>query len=56
MIVLPCLFLGAALGAFMAYKRGGNRLDMLQYAAALAIALGIAGIAATIILHRVVVG
>lgn len=38
MLALIALPIGAIWGAFLAKKRGGNRLDMLQYAAGFAIA------------------
>lgn len=48
MIVIAGLLGGAALGAWRANKRGGNRLDMWQYGVAHAIAFGLLGLFATI--------
>jgi cytochrome c biogenesis protein CcdA len=52
MIVLAGLVLGVAIGAYTAKKRGGNRLDMAQYAAGYAIALMLLGLFVTIFLER----
>ena len=52
MLVIGGAVLGAALGAITARRKGGNRLDMLQYAAACAIALAIVGLFATVFSHR----
>ena len=54
MIVLAALVLGAGLGAWRAKKRGGNRLDIAQYAAAHGIAFALLGVFATLILGRLV--
>ena len=55
MIVIAGAVLGAVLGALTAKKRGGSRLDMAQYAAASAIALSLAGLILTLIIHRAAV-
>jgi hypothetical protein len=39
MFVVPAFFIGAIIGWIRAGKRGGNRLDKLQYAVAHGIAL-----------------
>ncbi|WP_205518724.1 hypothetical protein [Pseudotabrizicola algicola] len=52
MIVLAGLVLGVATGAYTARKRGGNRLDMAQYAAGYAIAFMLVGLFLTIFLER----
>ncbi|WP_194269246.1 hypothetical protein [Tritonibacter litoralis] len=52
MLVISALLIGAVFGALRAKKRGGNRLDMLQYAAVHMIIFGLAGLAATILVHR----
>ena len=52
MIVLAGLVLGAAMGASLAKKRGGNRLDMAQYAAGFAIAFMLLGLFLTIFIER----
>ena len=54
MIVLAGLLIGAVLGARIARKRGGTRLDMAQYAAACAIAGTLLGLIASIIVERLV--
>ena len=46
------LLFGAILGAFRANRRGGNRLDMLQWAAVHAVGLGIIGLFVLIIVER----
>ncbi len=51
LVILPIIS-GVALGAYRAKKRGGNTLDMLQYGAAYGIIFGLAGLAITIIAHR----
>lgn len=43
---------GAAFGAYTALKRGGRKLDALQYAAGYAIAFGLAGLAISVFLDR----
>lgn len=52
MIVIAGMVLGALWGAFRAGKRGGNRLDIAQYAAVHAIIFGLAGLMVTITLAR----
>ncbi|MGY6411165.1 MAG: hypothetical protein ACXIUV_09105 [Alkalilacustris sp.] len=52
MIVLAGLVLGAVWGGWSARKRGGNRLDIAQYAAVGGIAGGIVGLFAAIALER----
>jgi len=52
MIVLAGLVFGAVFGAYTARKRGGNRLDMAQYAAGYAIALMLLGLFVTIFIER----
>lgn len=54
MIVLAGLVFGAVFGAYTARKRGGNRLDMAQYAAGYAIALMLLGLFVTIFIERMV--
>lgn len=49
MIVILAIALGAALGWRRAGARGGDRLDRLQYAAAHAIAFGLAAFIAVVI-------
>ena len=52
MIVLAGLLGGGAVGALTAKRRGGNRLDMAQYAAGYGIAFGLIGLFLTIFLER----
>ncbi|MDC0343450.1 MAG: hypothetical protein WAO69_04805 [Aestuariivita sp.] len=52
MIVVAGVVLGAILGTWNAKRRGGTRLDMLQYAAATAIAFGLLGLMITLVVHR----
>lgn len=52
MIVIAGLVLGAVLGAATAAKRGGKRLDMLQYAAGFGIAFCLLGLFLTIFIER----
>lgn len=54
MIVLLSLFIGAVIGAFRAKKRGGNRLDMLQYGAVFAIIGAITGLFLTILIESLI--
>ena len=52
MIVVIGVLGGAIIGAVTAKRRGGNRLDMAQYAAGYGIALGLLGLFVTIFLER----
>jgi len=52
MIVLTAFVLGIAWGAYLARRRGGKRLDILQYATAFGIAFAIAGLFLTVIVDR----
>ena len=52
MIYIPAAIVGAVLGAYTARKRGGNTLDMAQYAAGYGIVFALLGLLVTIILHR----
>lgn len=56
MIVLAGLLIGAVLGAGLAKKRGGRKLDMLQYAAGFGICFMLIGLFATIFLERMLAG
>ena len=53
MIALVAFIAGAVTGALRARKRGGDRLDQAQWAAGFAIAFGLAGLFATLILGRI---
>ncbi|WP_202909561.1 hypothetical protein [Alkalilacustris brevis] len=52
MIVMAGLIGGALWGAIHAKRRGGNRMDMAQYAAVYGIIFGLLGLAATIAMER----
>lgn len=52
MITYGFLIIGALGGALRAKKRGGNRLDMIQYAAIFGMIFGLIGLFITIILAR----
>lgn len=56
MIVIGGFLLGAVIGAVTALRRGGRKLDALQYGAGFSIAFGLAGLFVTIILERVLAG
>lgn len=55
MIVIGAVLLGMLLGVISARKRGGNTADLLQYGTVYAIAFGIVGVIATIVIHRMVI-
>jgi hypothetical protein len=46
------LVIGALWGAYMAKKRGGRKMDMLQYAAGFGIAFALVALIANIIILR----
>lgn len=48
MIIIAGIILGAVWGYGLASRRGGNRLDKLQYGGSFAIAFGLAGLFVTI--------
>ena len=52
MIVLLGAMLGAVTGGLTARGRGGNRLDIAQYAAGFGIAFALIGLVVTIIIDR----
>jgi len=52
MIIILGFVLGAAWGAFVARKRGGNRLDILQYAAVHGLILGLVAFFASVLAVR----
>lgn len=56
MIVIGGFLLGAVIGAATALRRGGRKLDALQYGAGFAIAFGLLGLFLTIFLERVLAG
>lgn len=52
MIILIAALAGALWGGYLAKRRGGNRLDMAQYAAGFAIFFALAGLFMTIVISR----
>lgn len=54
MITLAFAVFGALLGALTARRNGGKRLDLIQYSASFAIALGLVGLFVTIFIYRLV--
>jgi hypothetical protein len=52
MIVILLALIGATLGWRTAAKRGGNRLDKLQYGAAFLLAFSILGLFLTLLIHN----
>lgn len=54
MLVLAGIVGGAFWGGYLARRRKGNRLDILQYAAGFAIAFGLVANFASLILVRIV--
>jgi hypothetical protein len=52
MIVIGAALIGAVLGGLKAKKRGGVMADIAQYAAIYAIIFALAGLIATILIHR----
>ncbi len=52
MIWTAALLLGAVCGAVTALRRGGRKLDALQYAAAFAVAFGLVGLVISVFLDR----
>ncbi|MGV8951506.1 MAG: hypothetical protein ACOH2M_10420 [Cypionkella sp.] len=54
MIVIAGIIIGAILGSVLARKRGGRRLDMLQYGAVYALIFAIIGMFITIVIDRMI--
>lgn len=52
MLVLVGLILGAIIGAMTAKRRGGNRLDLLQYGAVFALIGAVIGLFVTVGVER----
>ncbi len=52
MIVIVASLIGAALGVSVAWRRGGNRLDMAQYGAIFGIGFAVLGVFLTVALER----
>jgi len=55
MIVIGAALFGAVLGGWTAKKRGGAMADIAQYAASFGIAFALAGLLATVVIHRLAV-
>lgn len=53
MIVILMAILGIALGWALAGKRGGDKMDKLQYAAAYFIAFSLIGLFLTVLIERI---
>ena len=53
MIWTSAIVIGAIVGAATALRRGGRKLDALQYAAGFAIAFGLVGLALSVLLDRI---
>jgi len=51
-IIFVAALIGAAIGALIARRRGGNRLDMAQYAGSFAILFALIGLFVSIFLLR----
>ena len=56
MLVIGGFILGAVIGATTALRRGGRKLDALQYAAGFGIAFCLGGVFLTIFLERMLAG
>ena len=54
MIVIAAAVFGALIGGLTARKRGGNRLDIAQYAAGFSIFWSIVGLIATVVIDRLI--
>ena len=52
MIIWGGALLGAVIGGFTARKRGGNKLDMAQYAAGYALAFMTIGLILNVVMQR----
>lgn len=52
MIIILSALVGAGIGALTARRRGGNRLDIAQYAVGFAILFGLIGLIATTVIVR----
>lgn len=52
MIILAFALVGAVIGGITAKRRGGQRLDIAQYAAGYAMAFAIVGLFVTVFLSR----
>lgn len=55
MIVILAALIGAVIGGTLAKKRGGQRLDIIQYTGIYALAFALLGLIVTLALDRYVV-
>ncbi|MBI6629825.1 apolipoprotein acyltransferase [Pontibaca salina] len=55
MIVFGAALVGAIVGGMTARNRGGNKLDIAQYAASFGIAFALLGLIATVVIHRLAI-
>jgi hypothetical protein len=53
MIVLVAALIGALMGGFAAKRRGGNGMDIAQYAAGYAMAFIVVALIATVVIDRI---
>jgi hypothetical protein len=51
-IILAAVLIGATWGGFLARRRGGNRMDIAQYAISFGIAFGLLGLFLTVFIDR----
>ena len=54
MIVIVAAFIGAIVGGITANRRGGNKLDIAQYATGFGLAFVVVGLIATVVLERII--
>jgi hypothetical protein len=54
MIVLVAALIGAIVGGITAKRRGGNKLDIAQYATGYAMAFIVVGLIATVVIDRII--
>ncbi|MCV2891509.1 hypothetical protein [Lentibacter sp. XHP0401] len=54
MIVTSGFLIGALIGALVARKKGGNRLDILQHAAVIGVMVGLVALFLNIIILRMI--
>lgn len=52
MLVFFGALIGGIIGGLTAKKRGGQRLDIIQYVGIYALAFGLLGLIATLVVHR----
>ncbi|MDC1481176.1 MAG: apolipoprotein acyltransferase [Ascidiaceihabitans sp.] len=54
MIVIVAALIGAIFGGITAKRRGGNKLDIAQYATGFGMAFVVVGLIATVVLERII--